>query len=234
MATDSPIKLTPAPAHGGRLSNVLVETLIVGPIQTNCYIVVCEDTRRAAVIDPGWSAPTILAAVESLNARVGLILLTHAHFDHIGAVADIVDATKAPLALHPLDLPLLRADGGARAFNLPIRPAPDPDLSLDHGQILEVGTLRFETRFAPGHTPGHVVFYLENAGTHFSERAVLGGDVLFQGSIGRTDFPGGDLDTLIASIRNQLLTLPDDVVVYPGHGPPTTIGEERLNNPFLV
>ncbi|MGH2592783.1 MAG: MBL fold metallo-hydrolase [Anaerolineae bacterium] len=207
---------------------MIVQTLTVGPIQTNCYIVVCEDTRRAAVIDPGWSAPTILAAVESLNAKVGLILLTHAHFDHIGAVADIVDATKAPLALHPLDLPLLRADGGARAFNLPIRPAPDPDLSLDHGQVLEVGALRFETRFAPGHTPGHVVFYLEK------EKAVLDGDVLFQGSIGRTDFPGGDFDTLIASIRSQLLTLPDDVVVYPGHGPPTTIGEERRNNPFLM
>jgi len=206
---------------------MIVQTLTVGPIQTNCYIVVCEDTRQAAVIDPGWSAPTILAAVESLNAKVGLILLTHAHFDHIGAVADIVDATKAPLALHPLDLPLLRADGGARAFNLPIRPAPDPDISLEHGQVLEVGTLRFETRFAPGHTPGHVVFYLEK------EKAVLDGDVLFQGSIGRTDFPGGDFDTLIASIRNQLLTLPDDVVVYPGHGPPTTISEERRNNPFL-
>jgi len=206
---------------------MIVQTLTVGPIQTNCYIVVCEDTRRAAVIDPGWSAPTILAAVESLNAKVGLILLTHAHFDHIGAVADIVDATKAPLALHPLDLPLLRADGGARAFNLPIRPAPDPDLSLDHGQILEVGTLRFETRFAPGHTPGHVVFYLEK------EKAVLDGDVLFQGSIGRTDFPGGDFETLINSIRSQLLTLPDDVVVYPGHGPFTTIGDERLTNPFL-
>ena len=123
---------------------MIVQTLTVGPIQTNCYIVVCEDTRRAAVIDPGWSAPTILAAVESLNTKVGLILLTHAHFDHIGAVADIVDATKAPLALHPLDLPLLRADGGARAFNLPIRPAPDPDISLEHGQVLEVGTLRFE------------------------------------------------------------------------------------------
>jgi glyoxylase-like metal-dependent hydrolase (beta-lactamase superfamily II) len=206
---------------------MIVQTLTVGPIQTNCYVVVCEQTRRAAIVDPGWSAPHILAEVEKHNAHVDVLLLTHAHFDHIGAVADVADATRAPVALHPLDLPLLRADGGARLWNIPMRPAPDPDISLEHGQAIEVGTLRFETRFAPGHTPGHVVFYSEK------EKAVLGGDVLFQGSIGRTDLPGGDFDTLIASIRAQLLTLPDDVTVYPGHGPLTTIGEERLTNPFL-
>ncbi len=206
---------------------MIVQTLVVGAIQTNCYIAVCETTRRAAVVDPGWDAPHILATAELLAATVDLILLTHAHFDHIGAVADLVDATKAPVALHPLDRPLLRADGGARALGLPLRSAPEPDTLLEHGQALEVGTLRFETRCAPGHTPGHVVFYLEH------ERAVFGGDVLFRGSIGRTDFPGGDFDTLIDSIRNQLLTLLDDVTVYPGHGPTTTIGDERWSNPFL-
>ncbi|HLF27006.1 MAG TPA: MBL fold metallo-hydrolase [Anaerolineae bacterium] len=204
-----------------------IKTLTVGPVQTNCYLVVCEETRRAAVIDPGWDAAHILAAVEALRATVTAILLTHAHFDHIGALADLVDATHAPVALHPLDLPLLRLDGGARWFSIPMRPAPDPDIALEHGQSVEVGALRFEARFAPGHTPGHVVFYLER------EQAVFDGDVLFHGSIGRTDFPGGDFDTLIASIRNQLLTLPDEVTVYPGHGPATTIGDERLNNPFL-
>jgi glyoxylase-like metal-dependent hydrolase (beta-lactamase superfamily II) len=206
---------------------MIVHTLTVGPVQTNCYVAVCETTRRAVLIDPGWDAPHLLATVESLHATLDRILLTHAHFDHIGAVADLVDATHAPVALHPLDLPLLRADGGARLWNIPMRSAPDPDLALEHGQVLEVGTLRFETRFAPGHTPGHVVFYLAN------EKAVFGGDVLFQASIGRTDLPGGDFDTLIASIHEQLLTLPDDVIVYPGHGPPTTIGDERLMNPFL-
>ncbi len=206
---------------------MLVHTLPVGPVQTNCYVAVCEQTRRAAVIDPGWSASHILSTLESLRATLDLILLTHAHFDHIGALADLVDATKAPVAMHPLDLPLLREDGGARMWNVPMRPAPDPDLSLEHGQVLEVGALRFETRFAPGHTPGHVVFWLEE------EKAVFAGDVLFQRGIGRTDFPGGDFDTLIASIRSQLLTLPDDTIVYSGHGPPTTIGDERTFNPFL-
>jgi len=206
---------------------MIVHALTVGPVQTNCYIAVCEETSQAAVIDPGWSAPQILSAAESLSAKIDLILLTHAHFDHIGAVADLVDATKALVAMHPLDLPLLRADGGARAWNIPMRSAPDPDLSLEHGQILEVGTLRFETRFTPGHTLGHVVFYVE------SDKSVFDGDVLFQMGIGRTDFPGGDYDTLIASIREQLLTLPDEVIVYPGHGPPTTVGDERRRNPFL-
>jgi glyoxylase-like metal-dependent hydrolase (beta-lactamase superfamily II) len=206
---------------------MITHALTVGPLQTNCYVVVCETTRQAAVVDPGWNAPAIFAAVDSFQGSVKLILLTHAHFDHIGALADVVEATNAPVAMHPLDLPLLRAGGGARAWGIPMRPAPDPDVSLEHGQVLEVGTLRFETRFAPGHTPGHVVFYVEG------EKAVFDGDVLFQGSIGRSDFPGGDFDTLIASIRDQLLTLPDDVVVYSGHGPPTTIGDERRFNPFL-
>ena len=206
---------------------MILQTLVLGPVQTNCYMVVCEQTRKAAVIDPGYSAPKILSAVEALNATLELILLTHAHFDHIGALADLAEATNAPVAMHPLDLPLLRADGGARAFYFTIRPAPDPTITLEHGKIHEVGALRFETRFTPGHTPGHVVFYLEK------EKAVFDGDVLFQGSIGRTDFPGGDFDTLIHSIRTQLFTLPDEVVVYSGHGEPTTIGAEKRYNPFL-
>ncbi len=225
---------------------MIVHALAVGPIQTNCYIAVCETTRRAAVVDPGWSAASILEAVQSLNATVDIILLTHAHFDHIGAVADVVDATQAPVALHPLDLPLLRVDGGARMASIPLRSAPQPDVSLDHSQVLTVGTLRFETRCAPGHTPGHVVFYLEHEKVIFAgdvlfqgnrkqntQGVVFVGDTLFRGSIGRTDLPGGDFDTLITSIRSQLLTLPDDVVVCPGHGPFTTIGDERLTNPFL-
>src|SRR3972149_4113032 len=135
---------------------MIVETLPVGPVQTNCYLVGCEQTHQAVLIDPGWDAELLLQSAKVLGLTINLILITHAHFDHIGAVADVVDATRARVALHPLDLPLLRADGGARMFQIAVRPAPGPDLSLEHGQILEVGTLRFETRFVPGHTPGHV------------------------------------------------------------------------------
>lgn len=207
---------------------LIVKTITAGPAQTNCYVVGCDQTRQAALIDPGWDAPAILKEVESADLTVKMILLTHAHFDHIGAVADVIDATHAPLAIHPRDLDWLRAKGGADAFGIRIRSAPEPDVLLEHGQHIDIGALTFETRFTPGHTPGHVVF-VERA-----EQAVFDGDVLFQGSIGRTDLPGGDYDTLIASIRAQLLTLPDDTTVYSGHGPPTTIGAERQFNPFLT
>ena len=159
--------------------------------------------------------------------HIDTMLITHGHFDHIGAVTDLREATHAPVALHPLEDDWLAANGGAELFGLKIRAVAAPDLALAHGQIVEVGALNFETRFTPGHTRGHVVF-VEHA-----QRAVFAGDVLFAGSIGRTDLPGGDSDTLIASIRDQLLSLPDEFKVYPGHGPPTTIGAERQFNPFL-
>lgn len=206
---------------------MIIETLTGGIAQTNCYVVGCEHTRRAAVIDPGWGAVEIVAAAQALDLTIEFILLTHGHFDHIGAVTDLREATHARVALHPQDHYWLRLNGGANLFKLKIRPVTSPDLELTHGQIVEVGTLKFETRFAPGHTRGHVVF-VEQA-----QRAVFAGDVLFAGSIGRTDLPGGDYDTLIASIRDQLLSLPDEFKVYAGHGPPTTIGAERQSNPFL-
>ena len=170
----------------------------------------------------------LLHEAATLDLTIQVVLLTHAHFDHIGAVADVVTATGAKVALHPLDLDWLRLNGGADAFGFSIRPVPEPDALLEHGQHIDVGTLSFETRHAPGHTPGHVVF------VEATQHAVFDGDVLFAGSIGRTDLPGGDYDTLIASIRDQLLTLPDDTAVYSGHGPPTTIGIERVTNPFLT
>ena len=206
---------------------MIVETLLVGPVQTNCYLVGCEQTRQAVLIDPGWDAELLLQSAKALGLTIQLILITHAHFDHIGAVADVVDATGARVALHPLDLDWLRLNGGADIFGFKIRSVPTPTIELAHGQRIEVGTLSFETRHAPGHTQGHVVF------VEARQRAVFVGDVLFQGGIGRTDLPGGDYGTLIKSIRAQLLTLPDDTKVYAGHGPPTTIGIERETNPFL-
>ncbi len=206
---------------------MIVATVTGGPAQTNCYLVAADGSTEAVVIDPGWDAAAILAKARSLDLTIKLILITHGHFDHIGAVTDLREATGAPVALHPLDHNWLRLNGGADLFRLKIRPVTSADLELAHGQIVEVGGLKFETRFTPGHTRGHVVF------VEHTQQAVFAGDVLFAGSIGRTDLPGGDYDTLIASIRDQLLSLPDEFTVYAGHGPPTTIGAERETNPFL-
>lgn len=202
--------------------------LPLGPIQTNCFIVGDEETKDAVVIDPGWDASRVLATLDERQWQLKHVLLTHAHFDHIGAVADVVKATGAPLAIHPLELPLLRAKGGAAAFGLPIRPCPEPSVLLEAGQIIEAGRMRFEVLFVPGHTVGHVAFYEPRA------KAVFSGDVLFNEGIGRTDFPGGDYSTLMRSIHEVLFALPDETAVYPGHGPATTIGAERAGNPFLA
>ena len=206
---------------------MIVQTVTVGPVQTNCYVVGCPQTRSAAVIDPGGAADTILQAARSAGLTITVILLTHGHFDHIGAVADVQDATHASIAVHERELDWLYANGGAGAFGYKIRSVPQPDRLLVHGDTIEVGTLTFETRYVPGHTVGHVAFIEQQ------QRAAFVGDALFAGSIGRTDLPGGDYATLIASITNQLLTLPDDFKVYSGHGPPTTIGLEKRTNPFL-
>ena len=206
---------------------MIVQTLALGPTQTNCYLVAADSAREAVVIDPGWNADAILAKARSPVLTIKAILLTHGHFDHIGAVADLKDALQAPLIAHAREVDLLDAKGGADLFSFRIRSVPQPDRLVEHGETLEFGALKFEVRYVPGHTVGHVAF------VEHQQRAAFVGDVLFAGSIGRTDLPGGDYDTLMASITDQLLTLPDDFKVYPGHGPPTTIGLERRTNPFL-
>ena len=197
-------------------------------MQTNCYIVGDETSHDAVVIDPGDEASAVLNALVERGWTCRHVLLTHAHFDHIGAVADVVEATGAPLAIHPGELPLLRANGGAQAFGLALRPSPAPDVLLEPGQPLQAGALRFDVLFVPGHTPGHVAFY------HAEGQAVFSGDVLFQPGIGRTDLPGGHYATLMRSLREVLLQLPEDTVVCSGHGPTTTIGAEKRENPFLL
>jgi hydroxyacylglutathione hydrolase len=211
---------------------MIVRTLVLGPAQTNCYLVSAdsarEDAAREAVaIDPAWEADAILAEARSAALTIKALLLTHGHFDHIGAVADLKDALQVPLIAHAREIDLLSAAGGAKLFGFRIRSVPQPDRLVAHGDTIEIGALKFEVRYVPGHTVGHVAF------VEPQHRSAFVGDVLFAGSIGRTDLPGGDYDTLIASITEQLLTLPDDFKVYPGHGPPTTIGVERRTNPFL-
>ncbi len=208
---------------------LLLRSLSLGPIGTNCYIVGDPVTKAAVVIDPGWEAEKVIATAQEMGVTLQAIWLTHAHFDHIGGVAGLVEALKLPVALHKLDLPLYEQSGGAKLFGIPMEPGPKPTIELvDYvGRTMEIGELSFEVRFVPGHTLGHVAFY--NA----ANQAVFDGDVLFQNSIGRTDLPGGDYGVLMNSIRTQLLTLPDETIVYSGHGEPTTIGEGRQFNPFL-
>lgn len=204
-----------------------IDVLPVGLLETNCYLITCPRTREAALIDPGWDDPSILEAIRKREASVKIILLTHAHFDHIGGVSAMIRATGAPLALHKDDLPLLRVKGWADMWNIPIPPCPDPDRFLEPDETLEIGSLRLKVLFTPGHTPGHVSFYE-------AEHSVLfDGDVLFKQGVGRTDIPGGDAAQLLDSIRRVLFALPDEVIVYPGHGPATTIGEEKRLNPWV-
>ncbi len=155
------------------------------------------------------------------------MLNTHAHWDHTAANAEVVEATGAQLAIHPGDLPLLRARGGADLWNVPVQTSPEPDVELEEGQVLRVGKLELKVLFTPGHSQGHVSFYEASAGVVFD------GDVLFKRGIGRADLPGGDFQTLMHSIKDVLLNLPSETVVYSGHGPATTVGEERVANPWL-
>lgn len=215
------------PQSGEEGLSLIIATLPVGLIQTNCYIVGCEQTKEGAVIDPGGHPERILAEVKSQGLAVKYVLNTHGHFDHTDANAALVKATGALLAVHPLDIPLLRAAGGAAWFGVYAKPGPAPDLELHQGDELQIGTLRLQVLHTPGHTPGHVCFYEPRAGVLFD------GDVLFYRGIGRTDLPGGSWSQLLDSIERVLFALPDTTVVYSGHGPVTTIGDEKRLNPWL-
>lgn len=202
-----------------------IKTLVVGFIQTNCYLITCPQTNVAAVIDPGGNPEKILTA--AAGTTIKWVLNTHTHWDHMAANAEVIAESGASLAIHKDDLQLLRARGGADQWGIPATSSPEPDRLLVPGDVVEVGTLQLVVLHTPGHTPGHVSFY--EAG----HKVVFDGDVLFRRGIGRSDLPGGDHDVLIRSIKDELITLPDDVVVYPGHGPKTTIGEERCSNSWL-
>ena len=206
---------------------MIITTLPVGLIQTNCYVVGCEDTMVGAIIDPGGHPERILAEVERQGLTIRYVLDTHAHFDHTDANGAIVAATGATLALHPGDLPLLKASGGAMFFGMKAQTSPPPDLELADGDELAVGKLRFQVLHTPGHTQGHVCFY------EAAEGVLFDGDVLFYRGVGRTDLPGGNWSQLMDSIQRVLFALPDETVVYSGHGPATTIGQEKQLNPWL-
>jgi hydroxyacylglutathione hydrolase len=203
-----------------------VDALVVGPLQVNCFIASCPETGAALVVDPGDDGVLILSRLRSLGLDLKMIVNTHGHFDHVGANRVLVEETGAELLIHQADLPLLqRAEQHAAAYGLYAVSSPAPSRILVGGERLGLGNLSFGVIHVPGHSPGGICLLAEDH--------LFSGDALFAGSIGRTDLPGGDYDTLIEGIRCNLLVLPDSTVVHPGHGPDTTIGREKAANPFL-
>jgi hydroxyacylglutathione hydrolase len=208
---------------------MIVEMLTVGPFQENCYVIGDQESGVGAIVDPGDEATRIALAVEQTNLEIGQILVTHAHIDHVGAVVALAEEYACPVLMHAEAEPMLEhLPTQAMMMGLRFGKLPTVDRHIEDEDVLEVGSLRLESRYTPGHAPGHLAFYVE------SEGLVLSGDALFSGSVGRTDLFGGNADLLIRSINERLLTLPDETRVYPGHGPETTIGDERAYNPFLA
>ena len=209
------------------MADLRVICLVNGMFAENCYVVADVNSSRAVLIDPGEDAQLFLRTIDEENLQLEAIWLTHAHIDHIMGVADVVEATGVDIYLHPADRPLydgIEQQGAWMGLRSSIPPPPDRDIVV--GETLSVGDLNFGVRLVPGHSPGSVA--LVGHGVAFV------GDALFQGSVGRVDLPGGDGATLLNSIESELLTLPDETVVYSGHGAETTIGVERRTNPFLT
>lgn len=208
---------------------VAVEVLPVTPFQQNCSLIVCQRTKKAALVDPGGEVDRLLAAVARHGATLEKVLVTHGHLDHCSGVAELQQRLGVPVeGPHPDDdFWIQQLPTRAAEYGFPPAKVFTPDRWLAHGERVSVGALELEVLHCPGHTPGHVVFFLREVGLAFV------GDVIFAGSIGRTDFPGGDFDTLIASITQRLWPMGDDTVFIPGHGPESSFGRERRFNPYL-
>jgi glyoxylase-like metal-dependent hydrolase (beta-lactamase superfamily II) len=206
---------------------MFLDTIVVGPLQENSYVVACEETREAVIIDPGAEAERIYRVVTFQGFTLKYVMNTHGHVDHVGGVAHIIEKTGVPFLMHEEDLYLIEGfeHDPFRAFLMDARTPPVPDRFLRDGENITVGNLEFQVLHTPGHTPGSVCF--------LTGKTLLSGDTLFSNSIGRADLPGGNHEQLLTSIREKLLPLDDDVRVYSGHGNVTTIGNERRFNPFF-
>lgn len=216
----------PCTHKGGRKSAMQLSRLVVGPLQVNCYIIFDEKTKEAIVIDPGDDAQDILHLVNGKSLKVKYIVNTHAHFDHVGANKLLKEATGAELLIHEGDSALLGATTNqARMFGMTATSSPKADRFVKHGDVITAGDVSLTVLHTPGHSAGGISLV--------GDGVVFTGDALFAGSVGRTDLMGGDLMTLITAIKEHLMTLPDDTIVLSGHGPQSTIGEERADNPFL-
>ena len=208
---------------------MIIRGFEIGPFGTNCYIVGSESTGEGMIIDPAADPDFIMKQVKKLELDIKIIVATHSHPDHLMALGDVKKATGAAFAMHGDEPSGRRAAGASRMISLmvggPVETPPDPDIVLKDGDIIEVGDLKFTVLHTPGHSPGGICLY--------GNGVVFAGDTLFNLSVGRSDFPGCSHDVLIDSIERKLMVLPDDTTVYPGHGPKTTIGDERRHNPFL-
>jgi hydroxyacylglutathione hydrolase len=206
---------------------MILKTLVVGPIQANCYLLGCERTREADVIDPGGDADKILITLANDKLRCLYIINTHGHFDHSAENKRLKEVTGAQLLIHRADAPMiLNQRSNGRMWNLNVDNSPSPDRYLEEGEIITFGDISLRVLHTPGHSPGGISLV--------TDQVVFVGDTLFAGSIGRTDFPEGDSEGLIRNVREKIFTLGDDVVVYPGHGPKTTVGREKKTNPFFA
>ena len=205
----------------------IIRRMLTGPLDVNCYIVGCPQTRECVIIDPGGHGERIIETLEELNLRPVALIDTHGHFDHIGGNAYLMaHKDSLRLYLHADDLQYLRnAREHADYWSMSFEDSPEPTDLLGGGEVIEAGSLRFKIIHTPGHSPGGISILLSGH--------VFTGDALFEGSIGRTDLPGGKHDLLISSIREKLLVLPGDTIVHPGHGPETTIAQEIQSNPFI-
>jgi len=205
---------------------LIIKELVVGPLMANCFICGCSKTKEAIVIDPGGDANMILHSLADSELKVKYIINTHGHFDHVSANGKMKDATGADILIHSLDAPMLeKLSSNAALFGVSVENSPPCDQTLEEGDTVSFGDITLKVVHTPGHTPGGISLYTSGI--------VFVGDTLFAGSIGRTDFPGGDFDTLITSIKTKLFNMEDDVRVLSGHGPETSIGKEKRHNPFV-
>lgn len=204
------------------------DSVVVGALGVNCFILGCEETKQAVIVDPGDEVELILTQVAQRGLTISAVINTHGHFDHVGGNHALLQQHPVPLSIHPADAPLLeKVARTAAMYGLPGQNSPQADQSLEHGQIIRFGNQQLQVIHTPGHTPGGCCLYLEQ------EQKLISGDTLFADGVGRTDLPGGSHAQLVQSIKERLFCLPDQVQVYPGHGPSTTIGHEKRHNPYL-